>query len=151
MGVSRVAQKDCDMDGVFIPKGTRFQLDYWEIQHSPQVWKDPKAFRPERFAPGGEAEQQDGIAWLPFSAGPRACLGQNMSLNEQRVALPMLRKWCFYVSVEAMKLTLFAVKRYEWHLPEDSIHKEGLVINGVGTSVPKNSMTVCFKRRSASI
>ncbi|ORZ00645.1 cytochrome P450 [Syncephalastrum racemosum] len=92
MGVSRVAQEDCDIDGVFLPKGTLFQLDYWEIQHSPQVWKDPKAFRPERFAPGGEAEQQDGIAWLPFSAGPRACLGQNMSLNEQRVALPMLCK-----------------------------------------------------------
>ena len=82
------------MAGTFIPKGRLVAVDLYELQHSADVWKDPEVFRPERFAPGGEAEQMAGmgLTWIPFSNGAHQCIGMNFSLAEQRVLLLMLCK-----------------------------------------------------------
>ncbi|KAI8144465.1 cytochrome P450 [Fennellomyces sp. T-0311] len=90
--VGRRAAEDTDLSGVFIPKGTRVTCCIYELQHNPTIWKDPETFDPERFAPGGEAEEaaKTGLAWIPFSSGARQCIGMNFSLAEQRVLLPML-------------------------------------------------------------
>lgn len=95
----REASEDTELCGTFIPKGTRTFLDIYEIQHNPTVWKDPETFKPERFKPGGEAEELagSGMSWLPFSNGSRQCIGLNFSLVEQRVFLPMLCKFCIWV------------------------------------------------------
>lgn len=92
--VARYAAEDTELGGVFIPKGTRMVLDIYGLHHNPKVWKDPSKFDPDRFLPGGEAEQlaRQGMAWIPFSNGARQCIGMNFSLAEQRVLLPFLRK-----------------------------------------------------------
>lgn len=36
-----------------------------------KYWEDPYEFRPERFL-----QEYEKYAWLPFSAGPRACIGR---------------------------------------------------------------------------
>jgi len=57
-------------------------------------WSDPDAFRPERFLPGGEydrfPDRQRPFMFVPFSAGPRNCLGQWVSLLEARIVLARL-------------------------------------------------------------
>ncbi|KAI9493596.1 cytochrome P450 [Zychaea mexicana] len=128
--VAREATEDTDLGGVYIPKGTRVTVDIMEIQRNVKVWKDPKVFDPERFAPGGEAEKvaKMGMSWLPFSNGARQCIGMNFSLAEQRVFLPML------------------LRKYELSLPEDSIHKDKVVISGVGIMTPVN-LRINLKRR----
>lgn len=75
--VSRVTKEDTEIAGTFIPKGTRTTIDIYNLHHNPTVWKDPEIFRPERFAPGGEAEEHAGLgmSWLPFSNGARQCIG----------------------------------------------------------------------------
>ncbi|CDS08804.1 hypothetical protein LRAMOSA10165 [Lichtheimia ramosa] len=127
---TREAQEDTELGGKFIPKGTKVNLDIYELQHNPTVWKDPNTFRPERFAPGGEAEELagSGMSWVPFSNGQRQCIGMNFSLAEQRVFLPML------------------LRKYEWHLPKDSIHKEKLQTIGTGLVKPKE-LLITFKKR----
>lgn len=85
------------LGGMHIPKGSGLAIDIYLLHHNPDVWADPFEFKPERFAPGGEAEHQKGIAWAPFSNGGRQCVGMNFSLTEQRVLIPMLRK-CFKYS-----------------------------------------------------
>lgn len=42
----------------------------YDIHHNPKVWKQPYTFNPDRFAPGGEAEnmEREGLSWLPFSS-----------------------------------------------------------------------------------
>ncbi|CDS08801.1 hypothetical protein LRAMOSA10162 [Lichtheimia ramosa] len=128
--VTREAQEDTELGGKFIPKGTKTVLDIYELQHNPTVWKDPNTFRPERFAPGGEAEElaQLGMSWIPFSNGQRQCIGMGFSLAEQRVFLPML------------------LRKYEWYLPKDSIHKEKLQTKGTNVVRPKE-LLITFKRR----
>ncbi|KAI7882939.1 cytochrome P450 [Lichtheimia hyalospora FSU 10163] len=90
----RTTQKDTDLAGTFIPKGTQVTIDIHEMHHNPNIWNSPEEFRPERFMSGGEAEQLsgNGMSWLPFSNGARQCIGMNFSLTEQRVLLPMLCK-----------------------------------------------------------
>lgn len=92
----RVAAKDTELNGVFIPKGTRLGIDVYETHHNPRFWKDPDVFNPDRFADGGEASEKsasDGYFWVPFGNGSRQCLGMNFSLVEQSVLLPLLRKF----------------------------------------------------------
>ncbi|KAJ8659175.1 hypothetical protein O0I10_005214 [Lichtheimia ornata] len=128
--VSRETTQDTELEGQFIPKGTKTTVDIYELQHNPTVWKDPETFRPERFEPGGEAEELagSGMSWIPFSNGQRQCIGMNFSLAEQRVFLPML------------------LRKYEWELPKDSIHKDKIQTVGTGLVKPKELM-LTFKKR----
>lgn len=83
--VSRVTKEDTEIAGTFIPKGTRTTIDIYNLHHNPTVWKEPEIFRPERFAPGGEAEEHAGLgmSWLPFSNGARQCIGNVFSALAQ--------------------------------------------------------------------
>ncbi|CDH56612.1 cytochrome p450 [Lichtheimia corymbifera JMRC:FSU:9682] len=129
--VTRVTCEDTELAGTFIPKGTRGTVDIYNLHHNPTVWKDPETFRPERFELGGEAEKLAGLgmSWLPFSNGQRQCIGMNFSLAEQRVFLPML------------------LRKYEWHLPKDSIHKDGVHRAGLtGLNKPKD-LLISFRKR----
>ncbi|KAI9495417.1 cytochrome P450 [Zychaea mexicana] len=128
--VARIATQDTELSGVFIPKGTRVAVDVYELHRNPQVWKNPDVFDPERFAPGGEAEELNtrGLPWVPFSSGSRQCIGMNFSMVELRILLPML------------------LRKFEWSVPETSIHKDKLVIEGLGVVRPKNLM-LSFKKR----
>lgn len=136
--VPRVAAQDTYIDGVFIPKGTTIAINLYEAHHNPRVWNDPEAFRPERFEPGDEYDklkaQGDGTAFIAFGIGPRLCVGQNLALAELRVFLAMLRKFNtrdFRISIDIVQ-----VRRYEWSLTKDSIHKDGIVVEGMGFCTP---------------
>lgn len=127
----RVAEEDTELDGTVIPKGTRLQADIFLAQHNPAMWKDPEVFRPERFAPGGENEDnaKKGLAWSPFGNGARQCIGMNFSLAEQRVVLAML------------------LRTFTWSLPENSIHKDHLVFApGMGLLTAQD-LYLSFKKR----
>lgn len=65
----RKTTKDVQLSGYFIPEGTLVSVNMYDLHHNPNVWKDPETFDPDRFAPGGEADQQagGGMAWVPFS------------------------------------------------------------------------------------
>ncbi|KAG2187286.1 hypothetical protein INT44_004971 [Umbelopsis vinacea] len=110
----RDCAEDIELAGSFIPKGTALNADIFVMHHNPAIWKNPETFDPERFAPGAESESKagTGLAWVPFGNGPRQCIGMNFSLAEQKVLLSML------------------LQKFTWELPENSINKDGLVLNG---------------------
>ena len=93
--ISREVTEDTELGGCIISKGAHVTMDMMALHRNPLIWEDPDLFKPERFAPGGEAEKaakKNGMSWVPFSNGARMCIGVNFSLNEQRVFLPMLCK-----------------------------------------------------------
>lgn len=79
--VPRRATTDDTLRGHPIPAGRIVAVSLWGIHRNPKVWTDPRAFRPERFAPPATAEI-DRYAYLPFGAGPRACIGVHFARAE---------------------------------------------------------------------
>ena len=55
-----------------IPAGSYMNLSVVGMHYNPRYWAEPEEFRPERFlAPDWPRD-----AFMPFSAGPRACIGK---------------------------------------------------------------------------
>jgi enediyne biosynthesis protein E7 len=74
------------LGGYPIPAGADVLLSPYLLHRHPRFWKDPDAFRPERFAPEHEAERPR-FAYMPFAAGPRHCIGETFALYEMLVHL----------------------------------------------------------------
>ncbi|MCA0377333.1 MAG: cytochrome P450 [Gemmatimonadetes bacterium] len=85
----RVAMTDTTIAGRAVPRGTMLMISPWCIHRHERLWRDPARFDPERFAPGGEAEQVRG-AYLPFGTGPRICVGAGFAAIETALILARL-------------------------------------------------------------
>ena len=82
---SRTLTAPYDVDGVTLPAGTTVAINLYQLHHNPTVWGDDHMeFKPSRFLPENLAGL-DPFAYLPFSAGPRNCIGQQFALNQLRV------------------------------------------------------------------
>jgi enediyne biosynthesis protein E7 len=62
------------------PRTDVFICPYLLHRH-PDFWPDPETFNPERFA-GADAEERHKFAYIPFSVGPRHCIGENLAMFE---------------------------------------------------------------------
>jgi len=67
----------------------------------PEFWSEPGLAKPERFSP--EASQgRHKCAYVPFSAGPRMCIGNHFSLMEGALILAMIsQRYRFTLSPRA--------------------------------------------------
>ena len=70
--------------GVEVPGGVPVSYSSWASHHLPDVWDDPEAFRPQRFAPEARARLPKG-AYVPFGGGSRTCIG--MRFGEAEIAV----------------------------------------------------------------
>jgi cytochrome P450 len=66
--------------------GTVVLISPWCVHHRPEVWPDPERFDPSRFEHAAE-EARHKQAYLPFSAGPRTCIGNHFALMEGPLVL----------------------------------------------------------------
>ena len=65
------------------PRTDVFICPYLLHRH-PEFWSEPEEFRPERFA-GADSEERHKFAYIPFSVGPRHCIGENLAMFEMLV------------------------------------------------------------------
>ncbi len=78
---------------ITLPAGLTMLLDIAAVQRHPVWGEDRHKFNPGRFlnAEGGfEQEHLPGLAWVPFAAGHRKCIGYNLALIEARIILAAL-------------------------------------------------------------
>ncbi|XP_055095229.1 cytochrome P450 4F3-like isoform X1 [Symphalangus syndactylus] len=75
-------------DGRVIPKGNTCTVSIFGIHHNPSVWPDPEVYDPFRFDPEN-LQKTSPLAFIPFSAGPRNCIGQTFAMAEMKVVLAL--------------------------------------------------------------
>jgi len=75
------------LDDLTIDEGTDVYISPLVLHTTAEHWPDPSDFDPERYAP--DKTQLDGLS-LPFSLGPRRCLGEYFSFLEMKLMLVTL-------------------------------------------------------------
>jgi cytochrome P450 len=91
--VSRQATEEVEIGGYRFGRGDTLAVCQYTLHRDPAFWPDPEAFRPERFAPGA-GQPAHRFAYLPFSAGPRGCIGEHFAWTESVLVLAALaRRW----------------------------------------------------------
>jgi cytochrome P450 len=70
-----------ELCGKQVPGGVPVNYSSWASHRLPDVWPEPDAFRPERFAPGNRERIPKG-AYVPFGGGSRMCIGMRFGLAE---------------------------------------------------------------------
>ena len=80
--------------GVTVPVGQDVMISVYNIHRSPAVWPDaPHAFNPARFGPLDAPhpnETNTDYRFIPFSGGPRKCVGDAFATMEAVTALASL-------------------------------------------------------------
>ncbi|XP_015680981.1 cytochrome P450 2F2-like [Protobothrops mucrosquamatus] len=96
----RTTTQNMIFKGHFIPQGTTV-LPLWASVHfDPLCWENPNTFDPSHFLDkNGEFQKKD--AYLPFSAGKRACPGESLANMEIFISFTnLLQKFTFELTVD---------------------------------------------------
>ena len=86
-GLSREAVVDTDIDGYFVPKGTRVAVMAMANHYNSDLWTNPDRFDPERFSPERAEEKSHPFAWMPFGGGAHKCIGLNFAHIEIKLIM----------------------------------------------------------------
>ena len=84
--ISRELTAPLQVDDYTLPVGTWIFVPIYAVHINPTVWDDPHTFDPDRFTPERCAKRHP-FAFIPFSAGPRNCIGQSLAMDELKTIL----------------------------------------------------------------
>ena len=77
-----------------MPAKSEVVIMTYMIHRDKKVYLDPHKFDPDRFCPAKDGARQHPFSFIPFSAGPRNCIGQKYAMMEMKTLLSsMLRKF----------------------------------------------------------
>uniref|UniRef100_A0ABD2W8B6 Cytochrome P450 n=1 Tax=Trichogramma kaykai TaxID=54128 RepID=A0ABD2W8B6_9HYME len=79
--VSRHVLEDIQLKHCLVPKGAEILLNFIDTHRHSEFWPDPDKFEPDRFLPE-RVRSRHPFSYLPFSAGPRNCIGQKFAMME---------------------------------------------------------------------
>jgi retinoid hydroxylase len=88
--ISRMAIADIEYGGYLIPAGW-FIFIFPMIAHRlPEIYQDPDAFDPDRFAPPREEDKKYPYSLIGFGGGVHSCLGVELAQMEMKIILSTL-------------------------------------------------------------
>jgi len=89
--MTRAALKSDQLGDYFVPAGTEIYISPYLIQRHPAYWEAPDRFNPGRFGPD-ESRTRHPMTMIPFSAGPRRCIGESLARIEMQIHLMTIAK-----------------------------------------------------------
>ncbi|NP_001352288.1 cytochrome P450 4C1-like [Mycetomoellerius zeteki] len=87
--ISRVTSEDVKLQSYIIPAKTIVHLNIYGLHRDPNFWPNPEMFDPDRFLLE-KIRNRHPYSYLPFSAGPRNCIGQRFALLEMKAMIACL-------------------------------------------------------------
>ncbi|KAF5563111.1 cytochrome P450 monooxygenase E-class group I [Fusarium phyllophilum] len=92
------------VDGHYVPEGTNVGTGLFSIQHNQDYFYSPFEFIPERWlSEGKHSGPHNPDAHVPFSIGPRVCLGRALAHAELSLAMAIICWKMDFNVVESMK------------------------------------------------
>lgn len=88
--MTRKALADDWLGDYLVPAGTEIYVSPYFIHRHRDVWEDPDQFNPDRFGP--HSKNRNRLAAMPFSAGPRNCIGELFARFEMQIHLLTIAK-----------------------------------------------------------
>ncbi|MFY1699934.1 cytochrome P450 [Solwaraspora sp. WMMA2101] len=85
--LTRTVRRDTTVGRWSVRAGDEVLLNAFLIHRDPRWWPRPDEFDPDRWLAGGTAP---GMAYLPFGAGPRVCLGTMLTRRQLAVVTARL-------------------------------------------------------------
>jgi cytochrome P450 len=85
---ARLAMQDFQLNSHPFPKGTWIVMSPYITHRMPEVFPDPYRFKPERWL----SIHPSAYEFMPFSAGPRYCIGTSLAMMQLKTALSILLK-----------------------------------------------------------
>jgi cytochrome P450 len=84
--LTRTTAADDVIDGCAIPAGATIIMVPYFTHRLERIWDNPEGFDPDRFLPD-RAAGRERMAYVPFGAGPRACIGESFGMLEILIIL----------------------------------------------------------------
>jgi cytochrome P450 len=82
----RVTQRDLTLGPLALAHGTNVVCSHYLTHHLPELYPEPKRFLPERW----RTIDPNQYEYLPFSAGPRMCIGPMLAMQTLKISLAMI-------------------------------------------------------------
>lgn len=87
--ISRRAIEDNMLGTIPIKKNTNILINIYGMHHRKKYWKEPESFRPYRFK---DSLDKPPKYFIPFSTGPRVCIGNHFAMMEMQAVIATLLK-----------------------------------------------------------
>ncbi|WNV84571.1 cytochrome P450 [Umezawaea sp. Da 62-37] len=89
--LTRIARADDVIGGYHVPAGSDVLICPYTLHRHPDYWPRPEVFDPDRFDRDRSAARPR-YSYIPFGAGPRFCVGNNLGLLEATFVLAMVAR-----------------------------------------------------------
>lgn len=91
----RRAKSDVTLGAYKVPSQTELLIPILAIHHDKASWgNDANDFNPNRFANGVTKAAKHSTAFMPFGAGVRNCIGQDLAILEAKIAMAVILRKC---------------------------------------------------------
>ena len=95
-----------EIEGHLVPANTEVVLNLAILHRDPNYFPDPEKFDPDRFFANQSVERHP-YAYIPFSAGPRNCIGQKFAMMEGKVILSsILRRFNMRADIQMKDMAI---------------------------------------------
>ncbi|XP_026758443.2 cytochrome P450 4C1-like [Galleria mellonella] len=84
--IARALNESVKLSNYTIPAGTNCLIQIFDLHRREDLFKNANDFIPERFLPENSVGRHP-YSYVPFSAGPRNCIGQKFAMMEMKSAM----------------------------------------------------------------